>query len=137
MQCGTRALDPLDRPTTGGADLVGRWRGAPNASEPFSSLSVMLGRWSSRAGVLVRFPASITSSMETRTWRWGLLILSPVMIAIAVFSFLQYLVHDPRPEALGTVAVLGMVIGIAAIVAALSTRIFNRLDKNETSHTGP
>ncbi|KAF5040624.1 hypothetical protein DSECCO2_531470 [anaerobic digester metagenome] len=59
--------------------------------------------------------------MNTRTWRWGILVLSPLMAGIAIFSFLQYLVHDPRPEALGTVAVLGMVIGIVAIVAALTT----------------
>ena len=59
--------------------------------------------------------------MKTRTWRWGILVLSPVMIVLAIFSFLQYLVHDPRPEALGTVAVLGMVIGLVAIVAVLTT----------------
>ena len=72
-----------------------------------------------RIDTLIR-PASITSSMDARIWRWGILILSPVMIAIAVFSFMQYTVRAPRPEALGTVAVLGMVIGIAAIVAALT-----------------
>ena len=66
-------------------------------------------------------PASITSSMNTRTWRWGILVLSPVMIVLAIFSFLQYTVRDPRPEALGVLAVLGMVLGIVSIVAALTT----------------
>ena len=59
--------------------------------------------------------------MNTRTWRWGILVISPFMIALAVFSFLQYLVRDPRPEAPGSIAVLGMVIGLVAIEAAPTT----------------
>lgn len=72
--------------------------------------------------------------MDTRIWRVGLLILSPVMIAIAVFSFLQYTVRDPRPEALGVLAVLGMVIGIASIAAALTTP---EVQHKRDVHSGP
>jgi len=92
-----------------------------------------------RIDTLIR-PASITSSMETRTWRWGLLILSPVMIAVAVFSFLQYTVRDPRPEALGVLAVLGMVIGIASIAAALTTpdvQHVQHVQHKRDVHSGP
>lgn len=66
-------------------------------------------------------PVAITTSMDTRTWRRWVLGLSAITILVAVFLLLQWNVRYPRPEMLGTVAVLGLGLAIISSIFVLTT----------------